>query len=39
MKRWYLPLLALYGVIISKAIRDCRKLWRQAKLLRAVMGK
>jgi len=39
VKRWYLILLAAYGVLISQAIRDTRKLWRRERMRRAVMGK
>ncbi len=39
MTRWYIALLAAYGVIIAKAYRDCQKIWRQARLLRAIMGR
>jgi len=38
MKRWYLALFAAYTLIVLKAYADARKLWRQARLLRAVMG-
>lgn len=38
MTRWYIALLAAYGVIIVQAWRDCKKVWKQARLLRAVMG-
>jgi hypothetical protein len=39
MTRWYLALLAAYALILAQAYRDCKKIWRQARLLRAVMGK
>ncbi len=39
MSRWYAALLAAYLVILARAYTDCKKLWRQAALLRAVMGR
>jgi len=39
MSRWYAALLAVYLVILFRAYADCKKIWRRAALLRAVMGR
>lgn len=37
-RNWYAVLFAAYAVILAQAYRDCKRLWRQARLLRAVMN-
>jgi hypothetical protein len=38
MNRWYLIVLSAYAALFAQALRDARKLWRQARLLRVVMN-
>lgn len=37
MTRWHAALLAAYAEIFAQAWRDMRRVWRQARLLRAVI--
>lgn len=38
MNRWYAALILAYLAILARAYADARRLWRQARMLRAVMN-